>query len=65
MKEKGYTSEEIETFLAFLEQNAIDVAQPLIQRMEFLELMLYGTVLLVMIAPEVTRHLANRFFGSS
>ncbi len=69
MKEKGYTPEEIETFLAFLNQNAIDAAQPLvqplIQRMDILELMLYGIAVLVMIAPEVSRRIANRLLGTS
>jgi len=65
MKEKGYTPEEIETFLAFLNQNAIDAAQPLVQRMDFLELLLYGIAVLVVVAPELSRRLSNRFLGTS
>ena len=65
MKEKGYTPEEIETFLAFLNQNAIDSAQPLVQRMDFLELLLYGIAVLVVVAPELSRRLSNRFLGTS
>ncbi|MCY4052182.1 MAG: hypothetical protein OXE41_05065 [Gammaproteobacteria bacterium] len=73
MKEKAYTPEEIETFLAFLDQRVIEVTQPLIdetiqpliQRMDQLELMLYGIAVLVVLAPEISRRLANRFLGTS
>ena len=51
MKEKSYTPEEIETFLAFLNQNTIEVTQPLVQRMDQLEWMLYSgfTILAILI----------------
>ena len=73
MKEKNYTPEEIEAFLEFLDRNTaeitqplvLEVTQPLVQRMDFLELLLYGIAVLVVIAPEVSRRLSNRFLGTS
>ena len=65
MKEKNYTPEEIEAFLEFLNRNTAEVTQPLVQRMDFLELLLYGIAVLVVIAPEVSRRLSNRFLGTS
>ncbi|MYB33553.1 MAG: hypothetical protein F4X92_00185 [Gammaproteobacteria bacterium] len=59
MKEKGYSPEEIETFLAFLDRRVIEATQPVVQpliqridqRVDRLELWFkYGfTVLAVMI----------------
>ena len=42
MKEKNYTSDEIEAFLNFLDQRVIEVTQPLVQRMDQLEMMLFA-----------------------
>ena len=52
MKEKGYTPEEIETFLDYLERQrqetmeqsrelTLELIQPLVERMDYLELLFY------------------------
>ncbi len=65
MKEKGYTPEEIETFLAFLNQNTIEVTQPLVERMDHIEMLLFlswsSLALLILIAPGALQKLIIRF----
>ena len=58
MKEKGYTPEEIETFLEFLEQT-------IGRSTDHLELLMYGTWVLVLIAPRLTQKFSSwKLFGS-
>ena len=60
MTDKGYTPEEIETFLEFLDQTVG-------RSTDHLEMLIYvGFVILailIVFAPEMTRRFSNRFLG--
>ena len=74
MKEKGYTPEEIETFLDYLERQrqetmeqsrelTLELIQPLVERMDHLELLFqwgfWALAVWIVIAPK----LAQKFFS--
>ena len=71
MEEKGWTKEEIRELADYLDQRVIEVTEPiirpLVERMDQLELLVYqvgfALAVLIVIAPEFTRRLANRFLG--
>ena len=57
MKEKGYTPEEIEAFLDYMDQS---ITQPL-ETMFFIGFVTLAVLILV--APELTRRIAERFIS--
>ena len=67
MKTKGYTPEEIEAFLDYLEQSTKEITQPMVERIEKLETRFrYGfwaLAVLILAAPGLLQDIIKGTFG--